>query len=195
MQQETQEDIVIRTRKGGIYVYAAAAFILCAGSIAVLLSGEAEYMFSKIICFLLAAVSGLFFVLLLPMFKGCIIIGRNGLTDCTKLNRIGPVSWNEFEDFELFSANVNTTRHKRFTGEAVSGTVTRNYIAAMLKPQSKFAELAKTLNSNTLPGGGSKELAARYSNSLIFCTDNLKCSPEKLLQLLKSRLPRAKDKN
>jgi len=194
MQQEIQEDIVIRTRKGRIYIYAVAASVLCAGSIIMLLSGEAEYLFSKIICFMLAMASGLFLALLIPLFKGCIIIGRDGLTDCTKLNRTGPVSWNDFEDFEKFSVKVNTIKSNKFTDGTVNGTITRNYIAAMLRPQSQFAESAKIINSNILPGGGSRELADKYSCSLIICTDNLECSADSLLQMLKSRLPHTEDK-
>ena len=158
---------------------------ICVISLFLIFSGTAEETFSKIISWLAAAISALFLLILMPLIMQDtgILIEDKGITDCTKFSRIGPIPWKDIVSIE--TAKVILTLKK--DGQQPGKTVSHEYIAAKLNPESKFSPIIEEINKNIMPGGGGKEIIQRLGRqTLIINPAMLDCSGSRLLDLLKT---------
>ena len=177
--------IFIKAKKAKIYLHAAFALAMCALSLFLIFSGTAEETFSKILCWLAAAISALFLLILMPLIMQDtgILIEDKGITDCTKFSRIGPIPWKDIVSIE--TAKVILTLKK--DGQQPGKTVSHEYIAAKLSPESKFSPIIEEINKNIMPGGGGKEIIQRLGlQTLIINPAMLNCHSGELLDLLKT---------
>ncbi|MBO4555179.1 MAG: hypothetical protein J5706_00365 [Elusimicrobiales bacterium] len=178
------EKAFIKTKKIKIYVYALIAVCICAASCFIIFSGISDDMFIKTLCWIAAAISGIFFLILLPVIKadtGIAIDSEKGITDCTKFSKIGPIPWQDIISFEKTEIKTEILHNGQNSGKSVS----RTYITAKINSESPFGEILAGINMNIMPGGGGQEIIKKMgAKTLIINTEMLDCSADSLFETL-----------
>ncbi|MCR4820575.1 MAG: hypothetical protein K5838_05565 [Elusimicrobiales bacterium] len=186
-QSGKEEIITVNAKKGKIFAYAALSMLFLAIPVIAIITGFPEHIFSKIICWAAIIFSALFFILICPILIGQhgLIIDSKGLTDCTKLKKIGPVPWKDFIAFEKAAIKTKILKY----GKPSDKEYIKHYLAARIKEESDFSSEIKEMNANLLPGDGRKELFNDLGiNTLLIDLEMLDCLPDTLILLLRSKI-------